>query len=194
MKSNRYGQSEVLDTNQLDLVIDALPEGPHRVIAQICRRTGCRIGEAIQLQWHCISDSTVLFPAKITKGKLKSRSIPKTSELDLVLKKWRIKWRDLKGREPKPSDWLFPGRGDKGKSKPLSTQAFDLQLRAATYKAKIHGFSSHGFRRSALSSASDAGVPLRHLMELSGHSSLDTLERYLRVNEKQKVEAAKAFA
>ena len=52
MKSNRYGQSEVLDTNQLDLVIDALPEGPHRVIAQICRRTGCRIGEAIQLQWH----------------------------------------------------------------------------------------------------------------------------------------------
>jgi len=39
--------------------------------------------------------------------------------------------------------------------------------------------SSHSFRRSALTAAHQAGLPLRALAELSGHQSLASLQRYL---------------
>ncbi len=46
----------------------------------------------------------------------------------------------------------------------------------------------------ALSSASSAGIPLRDLMELSSHSDLGTLQRYLQVSEEAKKKAAMTFA
>ena len=51
MKTNRNGQSKVLTTAELDLLIEELPGGVHTVLANVCRRTGCRISEARQLKW-----------------------------------------------------------------------------------------------------------------------------------------------
>jgi len=64
----------------------------------------------------------------------------------------------------------------------------------ATLKAKITKFSSHGFRRTALSSGNEKGISLRTLQEISGHKSLRTLQEYLDVSDKQKLEAVNAFA
>ena len=191
MKTNRYGQSAVLDSNQLDTLISALQGRHHQVLAEVCRRTACRISEGRQLTWASITSSGITFPKTICKGKLASRSVPTTIRLHEVLTSWRREWAALYGREPKPGDHVFPGRWG---AEPMSSRAFMDALERAARETGLEGVSSHSFRRSALSSASEAGVPLAALRALSGHQSLSTLQRYLEINQSAKEQAAAAFA
>ena len=191
MKTNRYGQSAVLDSNQLDELISALQGRHHQVLAEVCRRTACRISEGRQLTWASITSSGITFPKTICKGKLASRSVPTTIRLHEVLTSWRREWAALYGREPKPGDHVFPGRWG---AEPMSSRAFMDALARAARETGLEGVSSHSFRRSALSSASEAGVPLAALRALSGHQSLSTLQRYLEISQSAREAAAEAFA
>ena len=81
MKTNRFGQAAVLSSTQLDQLIAALPTKHHQVLAEVCRRTGCRISEGRQLTWASISfKAHITFPKTITKAKLKSRTIPQVPQ------------------------------------------------------------------------------------------------------------------
>jgi len=191
MKANRFGQAAVLSSTQLDQLIAALPLKHHRVLADVCRRTGCRISEGRQLTWQSISKTHVTFPKTITKAKLKSRTIPQVPRLREVLIEWRSEWATINGRQPMNGDFVFPGRFA---GQCLSSRAFMDALNVASYKCGLEGVSSHSFRRSALTSAHNAGVPLSHLMALSGHESMSALQRYLHVTEDQKDQAALSFA
>ena len=191
MKTNRFGQAAVLSSTQLDLLIAALPAKHHQVLAEVCRRTGCRISEGRQLQWQSISQTHITFPKNITKAKLKSRTIPQVPRLREVLAQWRHEWAVMNGREPVNGDFVFPGRFA---GQCLSSRAFMDALNAASHECGLEGVSSHSFRRSALTSAHNAGVPLSHLMALSGHESMSALQRYLHVTEDQKDQAALSFA
>ncbi len=86
---------------------------------------------------------------------------------------------------------FFPGR--RNQTHHLTRQNIDYALRTTCKKLGIEGASTHAFRRSALSAASDKGVPLRVIQSISGHSSLEMLQRYLDVNDNQKRKAALAF-
>lgn len=191
MKTNRYGQAAVLTSEQLDALIGALPARHHQVLAEVCRRTACRISEGRRLTWASITSAGITFPKTITKGKLASRSVPMTAKLQVVLAAWRLDWTDLNGREPKPGDFVLPGRFA---GEPMSSRSFMDALERAAHESGLEGVSSHSFRRSALSSASEAGVPLAALRALSGHQSLATLQRYLEVSPTAKQQAAAAFA
>ena len=191
MKSNRHGQSRVLDTNQLDLLISNLSDQHHQLVAEVCRRTGCRVGEATQLTWGMVSESAITFQRGITKGKLASRSVPVTPALWEALRAWRDVWVVRQGRDPVAGDYLVPGRFA---GSCLSTRSFMDALEKAAAESGLEGVSSHSFRRSALTSAHSAGVPLRVLMALSGHKSMSALQRYLEVTPAQRVAAAAAFA
>ena len=191
MKTNRFGQAAVLSSTQLDQLIAALPAKHHQVLAEVCRRTGCRISEGRQLQWQSISKTHITFPKTITKAKLKSRTIPQVPKLREVLAQWRHEWALLNGREPMKGDFVFPGRFA---GQCLSSRAFMDALNGASHECGLQGVSSHSFRRSALTSAHNAGVPLSHLMELSGHTSMSSIQRYLHVTEDQKDQAAMSFA
>ena len=191
MKTNRFGQSAVLDSNQLDTLISALQGKHHQVLAEVCRRTACRISEGRQLTWASITSAGITFPKTICKGKLASRSVPTTVRLQEVLTSWRREWAALYGREQKPSDFVFPGRFA---GEPMSSRAFMDALERAALESGLDGVSSHSFRRSALSSASEAGVPLAALRALSGHQSLSTLQRYLEISQSAREAAAEAFA
>ena len=191
MKTNRFGQAAVLSSTQLDQLIAALPAKHHQVLAEVCRRTGCRISEGRQLQWQSISKTHITFPKTITKAKLKSRTIPQVPKLREVLADWRHEWAVMNGREPMNGDFVFPGRFA---GQCLSSRAFMDALNGASHECGLQGVSSHSFRRSALTSAHNAGVPLSRLMELSGHTSMSSIQRYLHVTEDQKDQAAMAFA
>lgn len=191
MKTNRYGQAAVLTSDQLDTLISALQGRHHQVLAEVCRRTACRISEGRQLTWASITSAGITFPKTITKGKLASRSVPMTAKLQEVLATWKGEWAALNGRQPKPGDFVFEGRFA---GQCLSSRAFMDALELAARESGLEGVSSHSFRRSALSSASEAGVPLAALRALSGHQSLQTLQRYLEVSPTAKQQAAAAFA
>ena len=108
-----------------------------------------------------------------TKGKLATRTIPVGEDL-----------RDLLADYNPPSyQWfLFPGRHGKGHINPDSAARL---LRSACLRVGIEGASTHSFRRTALTTMSDTGIPLRVIQEVSGHRTLDELQKYLEVKPEQ---------
>ena len=190
--AKRSGKSKTLTPEELDQVIHHLPSYKHQILALICRNCGCRIQEATLLTWDCFRDNQLTFPYFVTKGRLNTRDIPLTRKFIKTLNEWKNHCIDKKGQGISGSDYIIPGRF--GFDKPLTTRAFMYALDEATLKAKITKFSSHGFRHSALSSGNEKGISLRTLQSISGHKSLTTLQKYLAVSDKQKLEAVNAFA
>ena len=142
MKNNRFGQAKVLDTNELDLIIKYLPSNYHKMLALTLRSSGARIGEVVQLRWRDVGKEQILFPATITKRKLKSREIFISNSFYKSLMDFKLDWTIYKGRKPLPEDYVFYGRKE---GSHLSTRAFMLALDKALEMAKIIGGSSHSF-------------------------------------------------
>jgi integrase/recombinase XerD len=82
---------------------------------------------------------------------------------------------------------MFPGM--RGVTERLTRFMADKILRDACKRIGVEGVSTHSFRRTALTQMSSAGIPLRTIQEISGHSDLGTLQRYLEVTPEQKRKA-----
>ena len=191
MKNNRFGQAKVLDTNELDLIIKYLPSNYHKMLALTLRSSGARIGEVVQLRWRDVGKEQILFPATITKRKLKSREIFISNSFYKSLMDFKLDWTIYKGRKPTPEDYVFYGRKE---GSHLSTRAFMLALDKALERAKIIGGSSHSFRRTQLTQLHRKQVPLNVIKRISGHQSLNTLSLYLQVDDDDKRKASALFA
>ena len=190
VKANRSGKAATLTPEQLDEIIaGCYPK--FAAVLSVCRFTACRITESLSLRWENILPDTLVFPRLITKKKMATREIPISPKLNLALQDWKNQWPALCGRDYEKTDWVFPATKDI--TKHLARPRVDEALRASCRKLGVEGASTHSFRRSALTQASTAGVPLRHIQALSGHSSLEQLQRYLDVSEDQKKQAAMAF-
>ena len=191
MKNNRFGQAKVLDTPELDLVIDYLKTLNQQFVAKTLRNTGARVGEVVQLKWRDIGKDQILFPATITKRKLKSREVFISLPFRNDLMQWKQYWTIYKGRKPTPEDFVFYGRKE---GSHLTPRSFQLSLQKATERAKISGVSSHSYRRTQLTQLHRKNVPLNVIKSISGHQSLNTLSLYLQVDDREKREASKLFA
>ena len=191
MKNNRFGQAKVLDTQELDLVIKYLKTENQKVLASTLRNTGARVGEVVQLKWRDIGKDQILFPASITKRKLKSREIFISKTFYKSLMDWKEDWALYKGRKPLPEDYIFYGRFN---GSHITSRAFFLALEKSLERAKIRGATSHSFRRSQLTKLHKSGLPLKIIQSLSGHSSLNTLSLYLQVDDEDKKRAISLLA
>ncbi len=189
-KNNRNDQAATLWSDQFEAIVAELSP-VIRAIVQTARYTAARITEVLSLKWENVFEATVVIPKAITKKKMATRSIPMTPQLVRELQGWRVAWETHYKREPIKSDHLFPGRLDL--TKHMTRQNVDHALRAACDKLDIRGVSTHSCRRSALTSMSDRGTPLRVIQNISGHSSLEMLQRYLDVKDEQKNAAVLAI-
>ncbi len=189
-KTNRSGQAASLTSEQLDQIMAEL-NPIARAALSTCRFTACRVSEGLQLTWGNITQTDVVIPKAITKKKMKTRTIPLNPRLAQELADWKVAWAKPAGREPEKTDYVFPG--SRGSVTHMTRQNIDHALRAACNKLGVEGASTHSFRRSALTAASDKGVPLRVIQSISGHSSLEMLQRYLDVKDDQKKAATLAF-
>ena len=183
MKINRYGQAKVLDSQELDLVINYLPSKFHQVLALTLRNTGARISEVIQLTWRDVEKESILFPKTIVKRKLKSREIFISESFYKCLMDWKQEWTLFKGREPLPEDYIFYGRFN---GTHIQSRSFMYALESAFKRAQIKKGSTHSFRRSMLSKLHKNNIPLNVIKSLSGHSNLQTLSLYLQVDDDDK--------
>ena len=179
MKVAGNGQGKVLTANELKrLFSDGFVSDRDRALFAICLFTGCRISEALALQVTDIKNKTITFRKSTTKGKLKTRTI----DIPGSLTKYLAEYSPL----PNPyNPYLFPSRI----SKPLTRSMADKLLRAACSRIGVEGVSTHSFRRTALTQMHNAGIPLRHIQEISGHNDLGTLQRYLEVSPEQRKKA-----
>lgn len=172
-KVNRCGQSAILDGEQLDRLFEAM-NPKCRAVLSVCRYTAARISEALALKWGNITPSFVMLEKANTKTK-QTRQVLLHPRLEEELQRWRA----VQPSEPARTDWLFP-RTDGTVDKPTPRRTLDHALRTACKRVGVPGVSS----------ASDKGVPLRHIQSLSGHASLDCLFKYLHVPDGQKRAAA----
>jgi integrase/recombinase XerD len=152
----------------------------NRALFGICLFTGCRVSEALALQTNDLKSGTITFRKSTTKGKLKTRVVDIQAGLAELLADY----------QPKPGV-LFPGL--RGVTERLTRFAADKILRDACKRVGLVSVSTHSFRRTALTMMSSAGVPLRHIQEISGHNDLGTLQRYLEVTPEQRKKASEVI-
>ena len=191
-KSQGHGQALVLSQEQANAIIEACSPAL-RAAFSFTRSTAARISEVLSLKFENVTSTCVVLTKRIVKGKKKTREVPINDRLAEEFRAWRQQWESIHGRPPEGSDYLFPGRGGDTKSKHLTRQAADIALRKICRDLSIDGASTHSWRRTSLSNANDAGISLRVLQAISGHSNLDVLNRYLQTSDTQKREATNAF-
>ena len=176
MKVKGNGRAKILTQDELERLFTRGFLTPRdKLLFAIAYYCACRVSEVLALTAEDLAGSVVTLRKSTTKGKIATRTLPEHPKLQAYLAAY----------DP-PSGLLFPGRNG---NKPLTRAAADLILRAACQRARIRGASTHSFRRTALTSMSNANVPIRVIQEVSGHKSLTALQRYLEVKPDQ-VESA----
>ncbi|MHC5761887.1 tyrosine-type recombinase/integrase [Nostoc sp.] len=187
MKINRFGRAEILTPDQINLLFTEGFVNPRdRALFGVCLYAACRINEACTLAVKDVFGSNgvrgvLVLRSVNTKGKRDTREIQVHPKLREYLEEYNPNRR---------KEFLFPGRHGLLHIHKVSA---DKILRDTCVRLGIEGVSTHSFRRTALTRMSDAGIPLRHIQEISGHRTLAALERYLGVTEKQKQNAISAL-
>jgi len=189
MKVQGHGQAKILTGTEIDkLLSEGFATARDRALFGFCLYTGCRISEACSLVTDDIychgqqleARSVVTIRKGNTKGDEATRQIDTHPKLKALLEGYV------------PGDrYVFPGRHRHNGS--LNPRSADEILKAACDRVKIDGVSTHSFRRTALTRMSNAGVPLRHIQEISGHKDLATLQKYLEVSPEHRKSAIAAL-
>lgn len=180
MKIDRHGRAKILTQAEIQLLFSqGLQTKRDRTLFGICLYTACRIAEACTLRRADVYDSSrrvrpeLIIRKGNTKGKLATRTLPVGEDLRSLLADYN----------PPTNQWfLFPGRHGSGH---INSDSAARILREACLRIGIDGVSTHSFRRTALTQMSDAGIPLRVIQEVSGHRTLDELQKYLEVKPEQ---------
>lgn len=184
MKNKGHGKAEILDNVEFEKIYNAFTSKHHKLIWQILRYTGERIGAILQLK---VSDvfvdasgsmphSYITFRASTRKatpdGGRNTRQVPITRALAAELHKYY----------PPNFGWLFPSPGtDKYH---ITRQSYDKTFRLALVKAGLNrrGFSLHSPRRTLITRLSQANFPLANIRAITGHKSIQTLQEYISVS------------
>jgi integrase/recombinase XerD len=180
LKIERHGKARVLSQEEVQLLFnEGLTTLRDRCLFGICLYTACRINEGCTFRRVDVYDKKRNVRAELiirkgnTKGKLATRCIPIGEDLRALLAEYN---------PPVSQQFLFPGRWGKGHINPMSASRI---LREAFDRIGIEGASTHSLRRTALTTMSNNGIPLRIIQEVSGHRSLEVLEEYLAVKDEQ---------
>lgn len=180
MKVSGNGQAKILSDPEKKLLFErGLQRDRDRALFGVCLYTGCRISEALALEFGDIREGVIVFRRAITKGKKNTRAVPVHDKLVPLLRPYLLSF-PLEERVK----YIFPG-GNGVCDRPLTRAAADLILRKACDRVGLEGISTHSFRRTALTHMANAGVPLSVIQRISGHRNLATLQRYLAVTPTQ---------
>lgn len=177
MKVERHGASITIDEETRIAIRGKLPH-KYAVLFDVLYYTGCRISEGIQIRWIDIVETTIVLRKSNTKGKSSTREIPVPQTLiDEIYKL------------PNEGAFIFSGRSGQGHIHRTSA-TYHL-----SYACKSLGlenqFSSHGYRRTAITRLHKNNVPLKVIMKISGHTSLGALQRYIDVDDEEVVAAVR---
>jgi integrase/recombinase XerD len=177
MKVERHGASITIDDATRIKIAEKIPY-KFGVLFDILYFTGCRISEGIQIRWIDVVGNTIVLRKSNTKGKTATREIPVPQHLiDRIMK------------VPNEGAYIFAGRGGQGHIH-RTTATYHLSKSLDTLGLK-HQFSSHGYRRTNITSLHRQNVPTKVIMKISGHTSLGALQSYIDVSDDEIVAAVK---
>jgi integrase/recombinase XerD len=164
---------EPLSREEVARLIAAAENQKHRVLMMTAYSAGLRVSELVRLKPQDIHSDRMLI--RVNQGK--GRKDRYTLLSQRLLGELRAYWR-----ESRPELWLFPNQ-TRTDHMPTCTPArafYRLKRRAGI----THGHGIHTLRHSFATHLLEAGVDLRTIQILMGHTSLNTTVKYLHVTEK----------
>jgi len=161
---------EVLSTAEVGCILDAVHNPKHHALLASTYAAGLRVGEVVHLRVADVDSKRNLLRVRHAKGRKDRHTVLS----DQLLEELRSYYRACRPRE-----WLFFGM-DRGRPMDVSTaqRVYGLARRRA---GVTRGRGIHTLRHSFATHLLEAGVDVRRIQELMGHSSIVTTMGYLRV-------------
>ena len=164
----------VLSPNEVLLFLEAAPTGRDRVLLQTAYACGLRITELVGLKVADIDSARMMIAVRHGKGQ-KERLVPLSPKLLDVLRAYWLHER--------PRSWMFPGTKPEQPLHPTNVQKLCQRLVAQLGLNKR--VTPHTLRHSFATHMLEAGVDLRTLQMILGHSDLQTTAHYLHIDSKR---------
>ncbi len=159
----------ILSLKEVERIINHTINLKHRTMIAVIYSCGLRRGELIHLHVNDIDSERMLIHIKGGKGK-KDRMVPLSEKTLLILRNY--------ARAYKPKDLIFTGAN----GGLYSGSSLQSVFKNAKLKAKITKPATlHTLRHSYATHLLEAGVNLRYIQEILGHSSPKTTEIYTHV-------------
>lgn len=147
-----------------------------KIIVLLAITTGGRRGEIAGLSWRDVDLKRRRITFVDTKNG-ETRSAPLVGPALGALKDW------AKVRPLSDTAYVFPGRTDKTKNKPLD---FERAWRTALKRAELADFKFHDLRHTAASYLAMNGAGIREIADVLGHKTLAMVQRYSHLTEDHK--------
>jgi site-specific recombinase XerD len=162
----------ILSPAEVKLLLETPKNLSHRAMLTTMYAAGPRISEVAKLKVADIDTTRNVIWIRGGKGR-KDRQVllpPRLLELLRVYLRWK-----------QPQEWLFPGRVP---GQPICSNSIFLACQKAVRKAGIvKPVHPHSLRHAFATHLLEAGVNLRTIQILLGHSKLETTARYLHVTD-----------
>ena len=164
---------EILSAAELEALFAAADNPQHRALLMTTYAAGLRVSEVVRLRPADIDSQRMMI--RIVCGK---RSKDRYTLLaPRLLDELRAYWRAYR-----PRTWLFPGRDP---NRPFNDDKARVVFNEAKARAGIRkGGSIHVLRHCFATHLLEAGVDLRTIQILLGHSSITSTAWYLHVTRK----------
>ena len=163
----------VLSRQAVEQMLNEVGNLKHRTLLILMYSGGLRVGEVVRLRPEDIDFDRKMVHMRRAKGRKDRYTL--LSDLSVALVQSYL-------REYQPVKWLFPGAKI---GRHLTETSVQKIVRTARVKAGIpQHATSHTLRHSFATHLLDAGVGLRYIQELLGHSSSKTTEIYTHVSKK----------
>ena len=164
---------EIFSRDELLALFSSTANLKHRLVLMTAYGCGLRISEVTSLKVGDIDSKRMMIRIEHGKGD-KDRYTILSPRLLAELRSYWLAYR--------PSHWLFENKITKER---LTRSTPHLIFKAALKKAAItKNVTFHGLRHSFASHLLEAGVDIRTIQILMGHSSITTTARYLHVARK----------
>jgi integrase/recombinase XerD len=160
----------VLNAEEVVRFLEAVEGFRNRVTLTTAYAAGLRVREVTRLKVDAIDSTRMLIHVEMGKGGKERYAMLSLRLLDILRAYWR---------QARPSLWLFPGQ-EPGSH--VSTGALQDACRRARKQAGINKpVTAHTLRHSFATHLLEAGVDIRVIQALLGHSDLSSTSRYAQV-------------
>jgi integrase/recombinase XerD len=170
---------DVLSLEEVATVFKATSNLKHKALLMVAYAGGLRVGEVVRLRIKDIDSKRNMTHVRKGKGKKDRYTLLGDAALEILRDYWK---------EYHPREWLFEGqkKHDGKPRKHLSERSAEAIFEAAATGAGIgKHVTFHSLRHSFATHLLEAGVDLRYIQELLGHSSSKTTEIYTHVSKKK---------
>ena len=161
----------ILSQDEVSAILESIERLQDRVLVTVAYACGLRVSEMATLKVTDIDGKRMLVHVHSGKGK-KDRLVPlSASLLELLRAWWKVK---------RPTEWLFPGMkpGHHVDNRTIQ-RAVERAAERAGIKKKV---TPHILRHCFVTHLLEAGIDLRILQSLLGHTRIGTTFRYHHVS------------